>query len=231
MPKYFFLLLLSSQLYADEGCQAIIDNKTQECKADNLLEKERTDSSLSASVVSQKLSDSTIKISETLSSIDVSHLGEEMSIERSASKEAPSCPPFCIQPMRIEGIKTVAELETLAFIKDLKKKKSQLIIDVRKSKAYKEETIPGAINLPYTMLIDGSPYQKEVLKLLGSGKKLKKKWFFKHPHQLLIFGNSSFSPEAFDAITQLIKLGYPKDKILYYRGGVKAWKASGLTLI
>jgi len=229
MKKYLFFIFLSFELYADVGCQAIIDNQAQGCESENILMAEKH-APLSL-VSSSKDEDTLIKISKTISSIDVVHLGEAMSIDRVATKEAPSCPPHCIQAMKIEGIQTVGELETLSFIDKLKEKKSRLLIDVRKSRAYKDETIPGAINLPYSMLIDGSPYQKEVLKLLGSGKKIKKKWFFKHPHQLLIFGENSFSSTASDSIHQLVKLGYPKDKILYYRGGIAAWKASGLTLI
>jgi len=229
MNKYFVFLFLSFELYADVGCQAIINNEAQGCESENILLTEKQSPLLLAS--SSNDEESVIKITRTMSSVDVIHLGTEMSITRVATKEAPSCPPYCIQAMTIEGIKTVGELETLAFINKLKEKKSRLVIDVRKSKAYKEETIPGAINLPYSMLIDGSPYQKEVLKLLGSGKKIKKKWFFKHPHQLLIFGENAFSSTASDSIHQLINLGYPKDKILYYRGGIRTWKASGLTLI
>jgi len=229
MNKYFFLLLLSFGLYADEGCQAIINNNVQECKSDNplLLPKK---SPLTLVPLSNN-EETSIKITETLSSVDVIHLGKEMTIDRVASQNVPSCPPYCIQAMSIDGVKTVGELETLDFLDKLKEKKSRLVIDVRTSKEYKKETIPGAINLPFTMLIDGSPYQKEVLKLLGSGKKMKKKWFFKYPHQLLIFGENAFSSTASDSIHQLIELGYPKDKIFYYRGGILAWKMSGLVLI
>jgi len=230
MIRYFLFLGFVTGLYADTGCQAIINNKSAGCNEESILltTEKKTPLEVVAPTVTEEKG---LKITPILSSVEVVHLGEEMTIERVATKEMPSCPPHCIQPMGIEGIKTVGELETLAFIEKLKEKKSRLVIDVRGSKVYKDETIPTAINLPYSMLLDGNPYQKEVLKLLGSGKKMKKRWFFKHPHQLLIFGEDAFSSTASDAILQLIKLGYPKDKILYYRGGVRAWRASGLTLI
>ena len=230
MKRYVLLFIFSYGLYADTGCQAVINNKPEGCKADSLLSTQPS-SSLETPSVSTPSKDVTMKITEKLSSVEVIHLGEEMIISREATTEQQTCPPYCIQPMNIDGIKTIGELEALSFIGKLKEKKSRLVIDTRESRAYKKETIPGAINLPYTMLLDKSPYQKKVLELLGSGRKMKRKWFFKHPHQLLIFGENAFSSTASNAIHELIKLGYPKDKILYYRGGIGAWKASGLTLI
>ena len=215
-----YLLFFLSQLEAEVGCQAVINTKVKSCESVNIFEEKKP--SLFETKASPKLNTKIIKITKELSSIKTKHHDINITIEREATTLAPSCPPFCIQPMRIKGIQTVGEVETLLFIDALKEKTAQLLVDVRENLAYKKETIPSSINLPYKMLTSKSPYQKEVLSLLG---------LYKTPQTLLIFGESAFSPEASEAIYQLIRLGYPKDKLLYYRGGILSWKNAGLTLI
>jgi len=71
-----------------------------------------------------------------------------------------------------------------------------------------------------------SKYRREVLKLLGAVK-LKKGWYFKKSYRLLIFDNGVLDNKARRLIERLIEYGYPKSKILYYRGGLTSWKSSG----
>ena len=215
-------------IIADVGCKVLIEKENQSCQESTLLtQKKESPFGVDSHEGSHQKS---INITEKLVSVDTQHLEHKMSIERMSTPLAPTCPPFCIEPMKIKGVETVGELELLAFIQNVEQKRDGLLIDVRKNLKYKEETIPSAVNLPYEMLMKTSPYQKEVLKSLGA-KKLQKGWFFKNPQKLLIFGESSFSPEASKAIKALVKLGYPTNKLLYYRGGIVSWKATGLTLI
>ena len=224
MVKYLLIVaLFSITLNADSGCN--IFQKTS-CEDSNFLTQKKDSPK---SLVDSTYNPSYINITENLQSVDVVHLDNNITIERSASKSAPLCPPYCIEPMKIKGVETVGELELLEFVKKLNKKRDGLLIDVRKNSKYRDETIPSAINLPYDMLTKASPYQKEVLKTLGA-KKIRNGWFFKNPQKLMIFGESSFSPEASKAVKELLKLGYPKDKILYYRGGILSWKDARLTL-
>ena len=219
------MVYTTSLLMADIGCNILVEQKNQACQESSVLNKEKK------SPFELKLEeDSIINITKKLLYVDTKHLDHNVTIERISTSIAPSCPPFCIQPLKIENIKTVGELELLAFIEEVKRKRDGLLIDVRKSSKYNENTIPSAINLPYEMLTNESPYQKEVLRTLGA-RKIKEGWFFKNPQKLLIFGESSFSPEASNAVKELLKLGYPKEKILYYRGGILSWKNAGLTLI
>lgn len=168
-------------------------------------------------------------INKNLISVKVLHENKEVLIVRTNINDEFTCPPFCIEPMKIEDVITVGELEVLSFIDKLKEKKARLLIDVRESSIYKKGTIPGAINLPFTMLEDKSKYQKEVLKLLG-GKHLNSKWSFKDAQSLLIFGNSPIRNSASSSIKKLLELGYPSSKLLYYRAGVSSWKGLGLTV-
>jgi rhodanese-related sulfurtransferase len=176
-------------------------------------------------------------ITKQLKSVKVMHETKEILIEREVLNHKEICPPFCIQPMRIENVLTVGELEVLSFIDKLKEKKARLLIDVRESVFYVKESIPASINLPFSMLKAKSKYQEEVLKLLGA-KAIKKNaikknsmltWSFKDAQSLLIFGDSATSNEASNTIKELLKLGYPSTKLLYYRAGLTSWKALGLS--
>ena len=233
---FFFLFSTLVSANSETGCNAIIDDEPKGCSTENILK------TMSSSILNKKEDDSSlivkqknIKITKDLFSLNVMHNEHETLIQRVPMKGIDSCPPFCIEPLTIKNVKTVAELETLEFIGKLKEKKAHLMIDVRSHKVYKKETIPGATSLPLSMIKDKSPYQEEVLKLLGAKKLLtaseKSKWYFPDAQSLLIFGQSATSNEASTFIRKLMELGYPASKILYYRGGVLSWKSLGLTLI
>ena len=175
-------------------------------------------------------SGTTTAITKKLKSVKVLHEQDEVLIERKLLTKDFTCPPFCIEPMQIKGVKTFGELEVLAFIDKLKEKKGRILIDVRENNFYVKETIPGAINLPFSMLKDGSQYQSNVLRLLGAKlRKSNAKWSFKKAQRLLIFGTSATTPEASNTLKKLLELGYPSDKLFFYRGGISSWKALGLT--
>lgn len=168
-----------------------------------------------------------IKITPDISSITTLYQEKEVLVKRH-QKEDKTCPPFCIQPMNIEGVRTVGELETLSFIDKKNNNRLKLLLDVRENQDYQEATIPSAINLPLSMLDEKSPYYTKVLKLLGA-KKVNDTWYFKNAHTLLVFGQSFMSNEAVVMIQRLQALNYPNDKILYYRSGMEGWIMSGLT--
>lgn len=220
-----FLLLLTINLFAEgEGG----------CSIPGLLERSKsplvhaTHESNCAEDLETELRPK-IAINEKLMSVKILHEAKEVLIERTALNKEQTCPPFCIEAMNVKDVRTLGELEVLAFIDKLKEKKARLAIDVRKSSLYVQGSIPGAINLPFTMLKDESAYQEKVLKLLGA-KFIKKKWSFKNAQTLLIFGSSVISSEASSTIKKLLDLGYPSKKLFYYRAGVLSWKGLGLTV-
>jgi rhodanese-related sulfurtransferase len=234
MKKYllFIFLLLISELYADSEMGCSISDLLQAPKSSLLENIEESNCTESEEPKMTKTG-----ITENLVSIDVLHETKLIVIEREMNNNEMTCPPFCIEPMNIKDVVTVAELEVLTFIDKLKEKKARLLIDVRENSAYNKATIPGAINLPFSMLKDKSKYQEEVLKLLGAklnkkssnSKNHKLKWSFKNAQSLLIFGGSAMSSEASSSIMKLLELGYPSSKIFYYRSGIKSWKMLGLT--
>ncbi len=48
---------------------------------------------------------------------------------------------------------------------------------------------------------------------------------------MVIFDNGPWCQQAFFAISNLVKLGYPKDKIEYYRGGMQYGQILGSPLL
>ena len=218
-------LLFTSYLNASQGCNisAIIEKEsfTQEKTSRFKIREETVKKETNKKVE--------LKITETLSSVRIVHENQTILIKRTPKNQEHTCPPFCIQPMSIKGVRTVGELEVLDFIKGLKGKEAKLLIDIRTNKLYNQNTIPGAINLPYSMLKDKSKYQEQVLQLLG-GKKRGKKWIFKLVPTLLIFGENEEDSKATKSIKTLLELSYPAQKIYYYRTGIDAWNRLGLTL-
>jgi len=222
-PKHalLYLLLLISYLNANQGCDisSLLEERPKSFKIKE--EKEEIKHKTKKKIE--------LKITETLSSITITHENQTLHIKRTPKNQEHTCPPFCIQPMNIKGVSTVGELEVLDFIKELKGKEAKLLIDIRNSKFYNQNTIPGAINIPYSMLKNKSKYQEQVLQLLG-GKKRGEKWIFKLVPTLLIFGDSEENDKASKSIKTLLKLSYPAQKIYYYRTGIEAWNRLGLTL-
>jgi hypothetical protein len=219
---FFYSVLLSSYLQAsEEGCiiSSVVKDKVPTFKI-----REEGEELKQVRTKNLKLS-----ITERLNSITIFYENQKIEIKRTPKSPKHTCPPFCIQPMNIKGILTVGELEVLDFIKGLNGKEARLLIDIRKNKQFKQHTIPGSINIPYSMLKDHSKYQQQVLSLLG-GKKYGDKWVFKSVPKLLIFGASNEKDDARKAINTLLKLSYPNTKIYYYRAGIEGWSNLQLTL-
>ena len=171
------------------------------------------------------------------------------------SKTSRKCPPFCIQPMQVApGVQTVGELELLDFIEKKLNTGSGLLIDARTASWHLKGTIPGSINIPFTTFSDDtdplvlgaalrrlgvrkkppsdlmSKVVNNVRALFGAGPS-SKVWDFDEAKQLLLWCNGMWCGQSPRAIKGLLKIGYPPEKILYYRGGMQAWQMLGLTVV
>ena len=105
-----------------------------------------------------------------------------------------------------ENVLTVGELEVYAH-----HKKGLPIIDTRKPNTFDSVTIPGAINIPYTELVE----RMDELDL-------------KNPS--IFFCNGPQCPQSSTAIKNLLDAGWPAERILYYRGGMHDWITLGLPI-
>lgn len=140
-----------------------------------------------------------------------------------------------IQPLFIEGIKTVAENEVMYFIykkssKDLSK---YILVDSRKASWFDFQTIPSAINIPFEDLKYDEDFEEDfysAYKNLGIKVKNKNKFDFTNAKTAIFFCNGPWCPLSSKSIKYLQSIGYPKDKLIWYRGGISSWQALNLTL-
>jgi len=184
-----------------------------------------------------------VNIKAGLPYVDVDINGESVRIERiqdtkhklnnSYTKTSRPAPPFTIQPFEpIKGVETVSELDVIDFISNDVSNNTGLLVDARMPKWHRIGTIPGAINIPFSILspTKDNPFINQILELFGA-EKHGKKWDFSNAQTLLIFDNGPWCQQGVRAMKNLVYLGYPKTKILYYRGGMQFWQILGLTTI
>lgn len=184
-----------------------------------------------------------VNLKKGLPYVDVDVDGKPVRIQRiqdtkhkltnSYSKTSRPAPPFSIQPFQpIKGIETVSEMDVIDFLKNQVALNKGVLLDARMPKWNKAGTIPGSTNIPFAILASkgNNAYIKKIFLLLGV-KKANDAWDFKKAHKLLIFDNGPWCQQGVHAMKNLIKLGYPKSKMLYYRGGMQYWQILGLTTI
>lgn len=186
----------------------------------------------------------TIFITKDMHHIDVKHRGRMVRIQReqnpehrltnSFAKTSRVCPPFCTNPFQIAPkVKVVGELELIKFLKKKSQKGTGVLIDGRLPQWYARATIPSAVNLPFPVFdnkIDAT-IVKRLLLLLGADQKGRNQWDFATAKELLVFGNGIWGTQSTKAIKNLLALGYPAEKIYWYRGGLQDWLQVGLTTV
>lgn len=171
------------------------------------------------------------------------------------SKTSRKCPPFCIQPILVApGVTTVGELELLEFIQTELNNGTGILIDARTPSWHNKGTIPGSINIPFTTFDDDtdeivlkialgklgvhkknnhnmlSKVWDNILSLSGNNDKIAK-WDFSQAKNLLLWCNGMWCGQSPRAIKGLLKLGYPAEKIKYYRGGMQSWLMLGFNVV
>jgi len=184
-----------------------------------------------------------VNIVEGLPYVDIDVDGKPVRIQRiqdtkhkltnSYSKTSRPAPPFSIQPFQpIKGIETVSELDVIDFLKNQVAQNKGVLLDARMPKWNKAGTIPGSTNIPFSILASrgNTNYIEKIFSLL-SVKKENDSWNFDSAHKLLIFDNGPWCQQGVRAMQNLLKLGYPKSKMLYYRGGIQYWQILGLSTI
>ena len=205
-----------------------------------------------------------VKIAEDKPYTVVNHGSEPVKVQRiqdtnhtidgSFAKTSRPCPPFCVNPLNIgSGVATVAELEVIKFMETALHRGDGLIIDARTPSWHEKGTIPGSVNIPFTVFekpVDDLELA-EVLERLGArerddvnsvmrtlekvgmfdGDQKTDTWDFSEAKQLLIWCNGPWCGQSPRAIRALMGLGYPAEKLYYYRGGMQMWQSLGLTTV
>ena len=129
------------------------------------------------------------------------------------------CPDFCIQPMTpAEGVTTIGELELIEMLQD----PDAVVVDSRTADWFTGGTIPGAINIPYTFVLDE-------LGQLGCAPDFDG-WDCEGAKRVALFCNGIWCGQSPTAFRNMLEAGFPADKIHYYRGGMQVWRVLGLTV-
>ena len=187
-----------------------------------------------------------VNITATMPSVEVMHNGQKVAIQRNQNqdnninpafgKTSRKCPPFCIQPGELApGVDTIGELEVLHYLKKMSDgDKSIMVIDSRTPDWAAKGTIPGAVNIPWDKLNIGKSDPitvQEILEKQLGAKQSEGFWNFSNAKTLVMFCNGSWCGQSPTNIRGLLKIGYPADKIKWYRGGMQDWEMLGLTTV
>ncbi|MBF0283470.1 MAG: rhodanese-like domain-containing protein [Magnetococcales bacterium] len=181
------------------------------------------------------------KITQEIASITVPHGTKQVTVTREQDPSAVidpvfarvsrPCPPYCAQPMVVlPRVQTIGEVELIDFMRTHLKAGTGVLVDARTPDWHAKGTIPGSINVPYT----------DVNPSLGADEMVIEKALerfgvrngdFSKAKSLVLWCNGSWCGQSPTAIRGLVELGYPREKLFYYRGGMQAWKIYGLTVV
>lgn len=136
-------------------------------------------------------------------------------------------------PMHLEHeVETYGELETLAFMKEMQKDHNMLLVDGRKESWFDYRTIPGAVNMPFHHFKERKAYEFEFeqhLHDLGVKIDENEALDFKDAKEIVVFCNGPWCSQSVAMIHALVEIGYPEERIKWYRGGMQTWLAAGMT--
>mgnify|MGYP001812391125 FL=1 len=206
-----------------------------------------------------------VKLTDYLAYVEVKHAGEEVRVQRiqnqdnvltdGFAKTSRKCPPFCIQPMQVApGVETVAEAEIFRFMDREMRNGKGVLVDARTPSWHKKGTIPGSINIPFTVFEKGvdEPALVAAFEQLGATQRgdvgsmsrgfesvmglfgeteVTDYWDFSDAMDVVLWCNGPWCGQSPRAIQALLAHGYPAGKIHYYRGGMQMWKVLGLTVV
>lgn len=199
-----------------------------------------------------------VNIVEGMPFVEFTVSGETIKVERIQDEEnvltggytktSRKCPPFCVQPMHLApGVTTVGELELLDFMKTKVSAGTGVLIDSRTSSWHEKGTIPGSVNIPFTdfgsedELLLGLAMSKIGVRknenpsffsdlwsnVTGNGNS---KWDFSKAKDILLWCNGMWCGQSPTAIKNLLALGFPAEKIFWYRDGMQSWQSLGLSV-
>ncbi|ABK44052.1 Rhodanese domain protein [Magnetococcus marinus MC-1] len=152
-------------------------------------------------------------------------------IDEGFDKTSRKCPPFCAVPMTVaDGVRTIGEVELMEFMTTHLADGSGVLVDARSPDWHAKGTIPGSINVPYIEVSPQLGADELSIEAALSHFGVVDKDFSKAKY-LVLWCNGPWCGQSPTAIRGLIELGYPKEKLLYYRGGMQLWKIFGLPVV
>jgi len=177
-------------------------------------------------------------IAPDLYSFVVDHDGDKVEVKRAQSPDNRihelysttfRGTPQPIRPFEPHDVETIGEQEFVQYMIESQTNEDVLIVDTRTEGWHYRLTIPGSVNVPYTVM-DEAESAADTLEELGAVKK-GDDWDFGGAKTLAMFCNGYWCGQTPRLVRQLLKAGYPDDKMKYYRGGMQAWTSLGLTTV
>lgn len=188
-----------------------------------------------------------VGITPDMDRVEVMHNGEKYTITRNQDQEANinpafaktsrKCPPFCIQPAKLApGVETIGEVEMMDYLAKMAAgDDSILVIDSRTPDWVSRGTIPGAKNLPWTALNPAKGADPisiaDIMEEEFDVAQVEGLFDYSNCKTLVMFCNGMWCGQSPNNIKNLLKFGYPADKIKWYRGGMQNWETLGLATV
>lgn len=139
-----------------------------------------------------------------------------------------------LQPIHLgsEDLETYGELEVLVYLKHMQTDDNLLLIDARTEEWFDYRTIPGAINIPFTYFKHKDAHEfefEDALLRMGVQTLKNGDYDFSKAKTLAIFCNGPWCTQSATMIHALLDIGYPEEKLKWYRGGMQDWLGAGMT--
>ncbi len=176
-------------------------------------------------------------------------------VDSAWAKTSRKCPPFCPQPMEVApGVIPAGEQEVFQFMQNKVNTGEGVLIDARIASFHQAGTIPGSVNIEFKVFQNGDLNDdlEKAMRIIGAkrrdigfvdvtlDKALKSigldtnkhgYWDFSDVKELMLWCNGPWCGQSPAAIRGLLELGFPAEKIHYYRGGMQMWEIMGLPVI
>ncbi|RYA23421.1 sulfurtransferase [Malaciobacter halophilus] len=190
---------------------------------------------------SQAESDNYVPIVPGVKSVEITLNNETFTLSRVQDKKNKiidlySYTSFGVpQPMILaKGVETIGEIELIDYMKKAQTDSSIAIIDTRTPGWYVRLRIPGAVNVPYTNF----NYKDDAIDMMedymGVIVKSDGTLDFSKVKTVVLYCNGYWCGQTPTMVKyakySLIKIGFPAEKIKYYRGGMQAWTSLGFTV-
>lgn len=192
--------------------------------------------------------DLAVKITPDIDRVEVKHAGKPVFIQRNQDQNATidpeyaktsrACPPSCIQPGTIApGVETIGEVEIIDYLKRASDgDESILVIDSRTPDWVAKGTIPGSVNIPWNSLMEGVDGADafsvgDILVNRFGAKENGPDYDFSNAKTLVMFCNGMWCRQSPTNIKLLLGMGYPPERIKWYRGGMQDWQVLGFATV
>ncbi len=134
------------------------------------------------------------------------------------------------------GIETLGELEFIEYMQRAQNDPSIVIVDTRTEGWHHNLRIPCTVNVPFTLLNDDEFVAlSTVVETFGVVENDDETLDFSKAKTIVGYCNGFWcgqTPGMFvNAKYSLKNIGYPVEKLKYYRGGMQAWTALGMDVV